>query len=197
MHSWIFARLHQGYTLPLALLLLQLQIAMHIHLQSTMDCALLSSAPVQWRKQYAAFSRTSAGQAVFVAALVLLCYTGLIFKLLNLLFILWWFAPLIILPLLSVAGRKVISSLTLMALQGNPMYRALRLCNHSDACKPQRSFFQSAGCLSKRHAGWRGDDLYGTVHCTCEVQGLQAGLSQRGSEISCVVKSWTDCLRSL
>ncbi|CAK0783521.1 hypothetical protein CVIRNUC_006720 [Coccomyxa viridis] len=60
----------------------------------------------QWRKQYAAFSKTSAGQAVFVAGLVLLCYTGLIFKLLNLLFILWWFAPLIILPLLSVAGRK-------------------------------------------------------------------------------------------
>ena len=65
---------------------------------------------MQWRKQYAAFSKTSAGQAVFVAALVLLCYTGLIFKLLNLLFILWWFAPLVILPLLSVAGRKVISS---------------------------------------------------------------------------------------
>ncbi len=75
-----------------------------------MESALLSSVPVQWRKQYAAFSKTSAGQAVFVAGLVLLCYTGLIFKLLNLLFILWWFAPLIILPLLSVAGRKVISS---------------------------------------------------------------------------------------
>ena len=83
---------------------------MSCHLQSTKDCASKLTVPVQWRKQYAAFSKTSAGQAVLVAALVLLCYTGLIFKLLNLLFILWWFAPLIILPLLSVAGRKVISS---------------------------------------------------------------------------------------
>ena len=62
---------------------------------------------MQWRKQYAAFSKTPAGQAVFIAGLLLLCYTGLIFKLLNLLFILWWFAPLIILPLLNAAGRKV------------------------------------------------------------------------------------------
>lgn len=72
---------------------------------------------MQWRKKYAAFSKSptslsglNAGQAVFLAGLIFLCYTGLIFKLLNLLLILWWFAPLVILPLLSVAGRKVISS---------------------------------------------------------------------------------------
>ena len=47
------------------------------------------------------------GQAVFFAGLFFLCYTGLIFKLLNLLFILWWIAPLIILPLLNVANRQV------------------------------------------------------------------------------------------
>ena len=62
---------------------------------------------LQWRKQYAAFSKTAMGQAVFFAGLFFLCYTGLIFKLLNLLFILWWIAPLIILPLLNVANRQV------------------------------------------------------------------------------------------
>ena len=133
--GWMLAQVQLGCRLPLALLLLQLQAAVHTHLQSTKNYALMSPVPVQWRKQYAAFSKTSAGQAVFVAALVFLCYTGLIFKLLNLLFILWWFAPLVILPLLSVAGRKVNSS-KLMALQGDLMYRALRLCNYRDACKP-------------------------------------------------------------
>lgn len=61
---------------------------------------------MQWRKQYATFSKTTAGQAVFFAGLFLLCYTGLLFKLLNLLFILWWLAPLIILPILNAAGRQ-------------------------------------------------------------------------------------------
>ena len=62
---------------------------------------------LQWRKQYAAFSKTAMGQAVFFAGLFFLFYTGLIFKLLNLLFILWWITPLIILPLLNVANRQV------------------------------------------------------------------------------------------
>ena len=61
---------------------------------------------MQWRKQYAAFSRTPVGQAVFFAGLIFLCYTGLIFKLLNLLFILWWLAPLIILPIINAANRQ-------------------------------------------------------------------------------------------
>ena len=61
---------------------------------------------MQWRKQYATFSKTTAGQAVFLAGLFVLCYTGLLFKLLNLLFILWWLAPLIILPILNAAGRQ-------------------------------------------------------------------------------------------
>jgi hypothetical protein len=47
------------------------------------------------------------GQVIFFAGLFFICYTGLIFKLLNLLFILWWIAPLIILPLLNLANRQV------------------------------------------------------------------------------------------
>ena len=61
---------------------------------------------MQWRKQYAAFSKTTAGQAAFFAGLFVLCYTGLLFRLLNLLFILWWLAPLVILPLLNAASRQ-------------------------------------------------------------------------------------------
>ncbi|CAL5220568.1 g2606 [Coccomyxa viridis] len=60
----------------------------------------------KWRKQYAAFSKTTAGQAAFFAGLFVLCYTGLLFRLLNLLFILWWLAPLVILPLLNAASRQ-------------------------------------------------------------------------------------------
>ena len=36
----------------------------------------------------------------------LLFYTGLAFRLLNLLFLLWWIGPLIVLPLLQAASRK-------------------------------------------------------------------------------------------
>lgn len=52
---------------------------------------------LQWRRRYSEFSKTSIGQATFLAGVFLLFYTGIAFKILNLLFILWWLAPFLFL----------------------------------------------------------------------------------------------------
>lgn len=62
---------------------------------------------VQWRRQYKEFSGTPLGRAAFLGAVFFLFYTGIAFRLLNLLFLLWWIGPLIVLPLLQAASRKV------------------------------------------------------------------------------------------
>jgi hypothetical protein len=46
-----------------------------------------------WRKKYAEFSRTLPGQAVFLTFIFFLFRSGIIWKMLNLLFIAWWLAP--------------------------------------------------------------------------------------------------------
>lgn len=61
---------------------------------------------LQWRRQYAEFSKTTAGQVVFFGLLFFLCYSGAIWRLLNLLFILWWVAPLFVLPAINHLNRK-------------------------------------------------------------------------------------------
>jgi len=48
---------------------------------------------LQWRKKYAEFSRTLPGQAVFLTFIFFLFRSGIIWKMLNLLFIAWWLAP--------------------------------------------------------------------------------------------------------
>ncbi len=62
---------------------------------------------VQWKRQYAEFSKTTAGQIVFFAAFFFVCYSGLIWRILNLLFILWWIAPLFVLPAINYLNKKV------------------------------------------------------------------------------------------
>ncbi|KAK9789931.1 hypothetical protein WJX73_009412 [Symbiochloris irregularis] len=57
----------------------------------------------KWGKQYSQFSKTSLGQVVTTAFIVYLFASGLAFRLLNILFILWWLLPIIALPL---ARRK-------------------------------------------------------------------------------------------
>ena len=51
----------------------------------------------QWKKKYAAFSKTLPGQALFLTFIFFLFRTGIIWKLLNLLFIAWWLAPFLFL----------------------------------------------------------------------------------------------------
>ena len=75
-----------------------------LHAWSGCEATGLLSA--QWQRQYAHFSRTRLGQLTFVGALAFLAYTGLLFRLLNLLFILWWLAPLLILPLSNYLNKK-------------------------------------------------------------------------------------------
>ena len=54
---------------------------------------------VQWGRQYSQFSKTTLGQVVTTAFVVYLFASGLAFRLLNILFILWWLLPIIALPL--------------------------------------------------------------------------------------------------
>lgn len=53
----------------------------------------------QWRRQYNAFSKTLPGKVLWIAFLIWGFRSGLFFRLLNILSILFWLAPLIILPL--------------------------------------------------------------------------------------------------
>ncbi len=62
---------------------------------------------MQWKRQYAEFSKTTLGQVVFFAAFFFLCYSGLVWRLLNLVFILWWVAPLFVLPAINHINKKV------------------------------------------------------------------------------------------
>lgn len=65
---------------------------------SDMQCPCVS----QWRRQYGAFSKTLPGQIFQIAVLVWFFRSGLFFKLLNFIFILFWIVPLVLVPL----GRK-------------------------------------------------------------------------------------------
>ncbi|KAK9839876.1 hypothetical protein WJX81_007992 [Elliptochloris bilobata] len=63
----------------------------------------------KWRRQYKDFSGTPLGRAAFLTGIFLLFYTGIAFRLLNMLFLLWWIGPLIVLPLLQAASRKAVA----------------------------------------------------------------------------------------
>jgi hypothetical protein len=63
-------------------------------------------ARAQWRRQYREFAATPLGRGAFLAGVFALFYTGIAFRLLNLLVLLWWVGPLIALPLLQAASRK-------------------------------------------------------------------------------------------
>ena len=76
-------------------------------IQSSMCISMPICLPLaQWQRQYAKFSRTRLGQFTFLGVLAFLAYTGILFRLLNLLFILWWLAPLLILPLSNYLNKK-------------------------------------------------------------------------------------------
>jgi hypothetical protein len=63
-------------------------------------------ARAQWRRQYREFAATPLGRGAFLAGVFALFYTGIAFRLLNLLVLLWWVGPLLVLPLLQAASRK-------------------------------------------------------------------------------------------
>jgi len=62
---------------------------------------------LQWRRQYNAFSKTLPGKVLWIAFLIWGFRSGLFFRLLNILSILFWLAPLIILPLARKFSQQV------------------------------------------------------------------------------------------
>jgi len=62
---------------------------------------------LQWRRQYNAFSKALPGKVLWIAFLIWGFRTGLFFRLLNILSILFWLAPLIILPLARKFSQQV------------------------------------------------------------------------------------------
>lgn len=88
---------------------------------------MLPAARVQWRRQYKEFAATPVGRGAFLAGVFLLFYTGIAVRLLNLLFLLWWVGPLIVLPLLQAASRKA-RALRACQLALPPVTAAARLC---------------------------------------------------------------------
>ena len=62
---------------------------------------------LQWKKRYDSFSRTPLGKLAWTAFLVWGFYSGLFFRMLNILFLLWWIAPIVLVPLAQRANRQV------------------------------------------------------------------------------------------
>ncbi|KAL3143053.1 hypothetical protein ABBQ38_003328 [Trebouxia sp. C0009 RCD-2024] len=60
----------------------------------------------QWRRQYGTFSKTLPGQIFQFALVVWFFRSGLFFKLLNFVFVLFWIVPLILVPLARKYGRQ-------------------------------------------------------------------------------------------
>lgn len=71
---------------------------------------------MQWRRQYGAFSKTLPGQIFQIAVLVWFFRSGLFFKLLNFIFILFWIVPLILVPLGRKYGKQVRAESALVSL---------------------------------------------------------------------------------
>ena len=63
---------------------------------------------MQWMRKYSRFSQTTLGQIATTAFVVYLFASGLAFKLLNVLFILWWLLPIIALPLARKRNQQVL-----------------------------------------------------------------------------------------
>ena len=77
---------------------------------------------LQWKKSYDSFSRTPLGKLAWTAFLVWGFYSGLFFRMLNILFLLWWIAPIVLVPLAQRANRQVGSG-----LDPGTLHRALLL----------------------------------------------------------------------
>lgn len=60
----------------------------------------------RWKKQYDKFSNTLPGKVAWTAFLVWGFYSGVFFRLLNLVFLLWWLAPIFLLPLAQRANKQ-------------------------------------------------------------------------------------------
>ena len=74
---------------------------------------------LQWKKRYDSFSRTPLGKLAWTAFLVWGFYSGLFFRMLNILFLLWWIAPIVLVPLAQRANRQV-GSIFDLALHTGP-----------------------------------------------------------------------------
>ena len=53
------------------------------------------------------FSRTALGQLAIIGFIIYLVYTGIAFRILNLLFILWWLTPFLLVPFTRYFNKKV------------------------------------------------------------------------------------------
>jgi Mn2+/Fe2+ NRAMP family transporter len=61
----------------------------------------------QWKKQWEQFSKTNAGKAVQLLAIFLFIYSGLAARLLYILVVAFWLAPLLLGPILYLLNKKV------------------------------------------------------------------------------------------
>lgn len=62
---------------------------------------------LQWKRQYGAFASSTPGQIIGFALFFYVCYSGLIWRLLNVFFLLWWVMVLLGWPILNQLSRKV------------------------------------------------------------------------------------------
>lgn len=79
------------------------------------DCKFM----LQWGRKYSQFSRTPFGQVATTAFVVYLFASGVAFKLLNILFILWWLLPIIALPLARRRNQQVSTFIWLLPLHAS------------------------------------------------------------------------------
>lgn len=62
---------------------------------------------LQWKAQYESFSQTPMGKALVFGFVFYLFYTGFVFRIINFLLLIWWLAPIVLLPLSGYINKKV------------------------------------------------------------------------------------------
>ena len=80
---------------------------------------------LQWQRQYQAFARTTPGKIAQYSLFAYLIFSGLAFKLLNILFLALWVIPLVAVPLAQRRYRRVSSLLTISYGLGGTLRWAL------------------------------------------------------------------------
>lgn len=78
----------------------------------------------RWRRQLEEFWATPFGQVVGIAAVGWLFYTGAVFWLLNWLLLLWWLAPLFLVPLARYINKQQLEELERQAREQQERQRA-------------------------------------------------------------------------
>ena len=144
---------------------------------------------LQWKKSYDSFSRTPLGKLAWTAFLVWGFYSGLFFRMLNILFLLWWIAPIVLVPLAQRANRQVGSGCDLAHFaQGRALDRPIfsTFDTQLKLYKPPAGCKEYAGPAAEAAGGCQCQHTVGRLDATAGFSAAGGSWSSQNSPISSV-----------